>query len=336
MSFSPIGDLANSLLLSQASINAKRNLARLSQELTTGVTTDVRGKLRNDLSQQSDWQNGISKNKVLDNTLSEALTKIKAKQSALEAISETSVALANNISVALSANASEALAALSHESQNGFEQTLAQLNTRVLQQNLFSGQAQHANTMASADEILASVKSFVGVASSATDLAQSVQTWMNDPANGYNAIAYLGSEVANSPIRLSNDRLITEESSANSKPIKSMIENLILASLSKDDDVLASKAQRVELLKTASDGLRTAESQMTVLRAEIGFVEAELSKEKVMVGASTATYERLRAEILGIDEYGTASKLQATELQIEKIYAMTARSARMSLLEYIR
>ena len=336
MAFASIGDLASNLLLAQASAGAKRRFVSLSTELTTGLASDVRARLRNDLTKQVDWEHGIAKNQALQKTLTEAMTKVDAKQAVLKAIGETAVSFANNVEIAVNGNASTFTNALALEARVGLEQILSQLNTQTMGQSIFAGTSGDKPVMASAEEILSSIRAHLGVAQSATSVVQGVRDWMDDPVNGYQSVAFLGSHDPSSPIRLTNDREIVEASNANSPSLKEMVENFVLATLAEDENLITSRDQRARLLKISANKMRTSNSKLIELQSNLGFVEAALTRAKVTSGAEIHAYEKLRVETLGIDEFEVANKLQQTELQLEKIYALTARSARMSLLEYLR
>ena len=338
MSFNSIGDLASNVMLNQASTRVKRSLMQLSQELTTGVTSDVRSTLRNDLTHQMDWEHRLLANSVQDKTLSEALVKIQAKQSVLGSINDTIVSFANSVETT-GIGIGSAVASTNVLSKNAktlLEQVVSQLNTRAAGQTLFAGTDTDLVSMASVEDTMTSVKASIGPVATVDDVVQGVKDWMNDPVAGYQAIAYLGSTDDPSPIRLTSNRTISETSKADHEALQAVVENLILATLSSDETFAPSEIIQVDLLQTSSNGLRSADASLIELRASLGFVEAELERQKVKTSAETSTLEQLRANVLGIDEYEVASKLQETELQLEKIYAMTARSARMSLLEYLQ
>ena len=340
MSFNSIGDLASNVMLNQASTRVKRSLIQLSQELTTGVTSDVRSTLRNDLTHQMDWEHRLLVNSVQDKTLSEALVKIQAKQSILGSINDAIVSFANSVETIGSGSGSGSAVAstnvLSKNAKTLLEQVVSQLNMRAAGQTLFAGTDTDLVSMASVEDIMTSVKASIGPVATVDDVVQGVKDWMNDPVAGYQAIAYLGSMDDPSPIRLTSNRTISETSKADHEALQAVVENLILATLSSDETFAPSEIIQLDLLQTSSNGLRSADASLIELRASLGFVEAELERQKVKTSAETSTLEQLRANVLGIDEYEVASKLQETELQLEKIYAMTARSARMSLLEYLQ
>lgn len=334
MPFNSIGDLASSMMLSQSNLQAKRTMLRLSQELTTGVTSDVGATLRNDYSQQMGWERSIQSSQVREKTLSEALTRVQAKQTVLGTISESTSSLANEMSLALTVGTTPGLDAASTHAASALEQALARLNTQTAGRTLFAGSQTDGRAMGTPDAVMASVKAAVSGAVTVSDITSAVQNWMDDPA-GYDAVAYLGSDEDAGVVRLSADRTVVDRARADDPAIKAAIQHLILASLATDETLALSHESKASVLQQSSDGLRAAEGQITSLHASLGYLEREITDGIVQAGAEISTAELLRSETLGIDQYETASKLQEAELQLEKIYMLTARSARMSLLEYL-
>lgn len=336
MPFNSIGDLASSMMLSQASSRAKRSLMQFSQELTTGVTSDIRGVLRNDLSKQMDWEHSLASNRVLDKTLTEALSKTQAKQTVLAAINDATMSFANDIDKTVASGSIAATNTLSRQAESILDQVLSQFNTQAVGQSLFAGSATNSASMAPFSDIITSVKASLGATSTVSDVVLGVQAWMADPIDGFAADAYIGTLEDTSPIRLSLNRTIEEPIRADHSALQSIVESMILATLSADDTFAPSPESQAGLLQAASSGLRSGEPQLIELRASLGYVESEITREKVLIGAEISAVEQIRAKTIGINEFEVASRLQDTELQLEKIYAVTARSSRMSLLEYLR
>lgn len=334
MSFNSIGDLASSLMLSQSNLQAKRAMTRLSQELTTGLTSDVGSTLRNDFSAQMSWERSIMSSQVREKTLSEAMTRIVTKQNVLGSITDSASSLANDMNLALASGTPLALDAVSGNAKTQLEQALSRLNTQIAGRTLFAGAQTNGSAVAPLDDIMTSVKAGVAGAVTVSDITTAVQDWMDD-ASGFQAIAYLGSDDDAGTIRLSSDRTIIEGVRADDPAIKEALQHLILASLASDDDLGLSRESKIAVIEHSANGLRAAEGKITALHASLGYIEAEIADGVTRAGAEISTAELLRVETLGIDQYETASKLQEAELQLQKIYMLTARSAQMSLLEYL-
>ncbi|MGH1576163.1 hypothetical protein [Planktotalea sp.] len=310
-------------------------MLQLSQELTSGLTSDTGQALRNDFSIQMSWERSIASSRVREQTLAEALTRIEIKQAALSSISDSVGQLANDADLALANGTTRGLAAISQNAKDKLDQTISNLNVQSAGKFLFSGSQTNQAALASKQDILASVVAAISGASTATDVLSGVESWMNDPVDGYPAIAYVGGAESSAKIRLSGDRSIEENSRADDQGLQKAVQGLILASLAMDPQVGLSNDGRALLLKSAAEEMRVAEGQVVEMQASLGYIEAEVVKNKTQATTEISLAEQLRTSTLGIDQYETASKLQQAELQLEKIYAMTARSQRLSLLEYL-
>lgn len=335
MTFSSIGDLASRMILSQSNLAAKRTMTRLTQELTTGMTSDISSAVRNDFSGQMSWERAIASSHVREKTLAEAMTRVQAKQTVLEAISTDTSAIANEIGLTLTVGTNSGLDAASQHASDALDGALSRLNTQTAGRTLFSGTQVDSKAVATRSEIMTSVKAGVVGAVTVEDFKTAVQDWMDDPVAGFQTVAYLGNDEDAGPIRLSGDRTLSENSRADHPAISTALQNLILASLAGDEDLALNQQTKRGLLQESGDGLRAAQGQITDLHASIGYVEAEIAKGVVEAGAEISTAELLRAETLGVDQFETASKLQEAEMQLEKIYMLTARTSQMSLLEYL-
>ncbi len=72
------------------------------------------------------------------------------------------------------------------------------------------------------------------------------------------------------------------------------------------------------------------------MRANLGTVEAHIETVSVQSASETSALEILKANLLSVDPYETASELQAVQTQLETLYALTARMSRLSLVDFLR
>lgn len=336
MPFNSIGDLASGLITRHSQIAAQKNLQKYAIDLTTGMASNIGEALRNDMSQPVYWQRDLAENRTLAKTLTESLTKIQAKGLALTALNEAISSVTIDVTTTLASNSEVVMDVASKNASYKLDQVLSQLNTQVSGQTIFSGSSTEKNAMASSSNILQSVKSYIGPIDTTLEVITKVSKWMQHQTNEFAEVAFTGGENDLSPIRLSSNRTITDSIRANDPAIKMAIENLILATLASDEDLALNNASKATLLDEAANGLRGAHSKIINLEAGNGYIENELEKARTRVTSEISTTEQIRAETIGIDEFETARKLQETELQLEKIYAVTAKLSRMTLLEYLR
>jgi flagellar hook-associated protein 3 FlgL len=94
------------------------------------------------------------------------------------------------------------------------------------------------------------------------------------------------------------------------------------------------EAQR-ERLANAGVSLAGAQTGLSDLRGRVGAAEARLEEATSRNAAEAAALEIARAGLTDVDIYETATKLEAVQSQLELLYAITARSARLSLVSVL-
>mgnify|MGYP006273975197 CR=1 FL=1 len=76
--------------------------------------------------------------------------------------------------------------------------------------------------------------------------------------------------------------------------------------------------------------------EIIALKAEIGLSEKRIETAETRAQAEKTSLERARETLVGVDPYEAATRISALETQLQSIYAMTARTSRLSLLEFLR
>ena len=156
---------------------------------------------------------------------------------------------------------------------------------------------------------------------------------MDDPA-GFEATMYQGSTAVGAH-RVSDSQSITLDVTAIDPAVKDVIEGMILGSLVSRGTLAANVPEQAALTKASAEALLTADSGFTALRAALGNDQARLDQASAAVGAEIMGLNVARNELIGVNPFETASKLEATKLQIEMLYTVTARVSRLSLADYI-
>ncbi|PQO24558.1 flagellar biosynthesis protein FlgL, partial [Rhodobacteraceae bacterium WD3A24] len=72
------------------------------------------------------------------------------------------------------------------------------------------------------------------------------------------------------------------------------------------------------------------------LEGRVGAAEARVERAAARNSAEATAMESARNDLVGRDPFETASALQETTARLEKIYTVTARLSRLSLLEFLR
>lgn len=336
MSSYSIGDLARSFALNRQSGTTRNALSTLSQELATGLKKDTSAAVKGDMSRLSDWQRQIEIGELRVKTMSEAMAVAEVKTAVFDSLSGQLISLANEVDVSNSSNLANSVGRLSESFDHSFRSVVNQLNTSIGGNYVFSGEASNQRTLATADDILSSARSALAGSVTVSDYFNRLDTWMDDAIGGFEAVAYLGSDENANTVRLSDTEKTYIPGRANDTAMKSIIKNLIAGALA-NDTTIAMPASNISLIQSSvSGGLRNAESQLTELHASLGRVQEQISNAQSENAAQISVSKVARLDLLSVDPFETATALRQAENQMQMIYELTARTSKMSLLEYLR
>lgn len=74
---------------------------------------------------------------------------------------------------------------------------------------------------------------------------------------------------------------------------------------------------------------------MVETRAGLGAVENRIEEATARNSAERTATSMARLELVGADQFETATRYENTRAQLESLYAITVRSSRLSLVEYM-
>lgn len=335
MSFISIGDLASSFSLNRDANTTSKAIDKLTKEFTTGLTNDIRQAVNSDFSAVSDHRRSISILGTREKTLTESLHKADMKQNILERIGDDIVQFANDASISLSSNQDGQIEAMSNRAGQSLQQLISSVNSTAAGSALFSGAATKQAALADYDDLMNSVRTAVAGSVTATDVISSLDAWMSDPVAGFPVSGYLGSPDDAGPIRVSDTYRVALPGTARDGAIKSSVYGFLLGALASDPSLNLQASVQRSLMDTAASELRSSDQEITTLRGEIGYTQDLLTRAKVKTSYEKSMSEQFMLDALGVDQYETATRLQGAQDQLERIYTLTARSAKMSLLEFL-
>ena len=114
--------------------------------------------------------------------------------------------------------------------------------------------------------------------------------------------------------------------------------NIILASLLASFVVAVdARESLIDLMFIAGrERVITAAGSITNIGSAIGAAQGRVESVATRNGAETAALQLARNEIVAVDEYDSATALEALQTQMETLYTLTARLANLSLTDYMR
>jgi flagellar hook-associated protein 3 FlgL len=328
-----MGDLAQTFMLRRQNVLMKQNLQQLSTEITTGVVHDITARVSGDLGQLSGIDSALARLKGYGAVTLEAGLFAGAMQTALGSIDSMASDLSTHLLSASNGTADARVDAAGVDAEQKLQAALAALNTRVGDRTLFAGTATNGPAVIDADSLLAALGVAVSGAVSAADVETAVTAWFSSPS-GYDAVAYQGNTALNA-VKIAPGEDAQIDVTAQDSGLRDTIKGLAMAALL-NRGVLAGQPQgRQDLAQRA--GLRLFENQTerANLAARLGLTEAKIETASTRNSNEVMSLQIARNGIVQADPYEAATKLEDAQAQLEKIYAITARMSRLSLLDYL-
>ena len=365
---SPVGvpDLLAHLRMGKSQKATRQAFDRASLELATGEKSDRFKASGGDTTRLDAIERSISRIDTRQPLTGLAANRAAAAQLALGtvagAVDTIGVDLLNSVETINKGSLDLVL----KSAEQAFEQTISTLNTNFGGRYLFSGAATGTAPFKSAAEIVAGLQAALAddtfppapatpipTPLSQTDAEAKIQAFFNDTSNFYK-----GSAIPSAPVELRDGRRLdyavnvgysTTEADATATPpkvaekndaIRSVLRDLATVLVVRDAgaslDPGTADATEQALYKSAGAGLLKGVSQITELRAQLGVAEQTIEKAQAADAAERSALEKARAKIVARDPYDAATEVAQLENQLQSIYAMTARSAQLSLVNFLR
>jgi flagellar hook-associated protein 3 FlgL len=168
------------------------------------------------------------------------------------------------------------------------------------------------------------------------------------PEQTFDARVYKGGPGAAPPVELAEGDLLSYGVKANDPALKALMRELAVAAVvgeTTDPEALGMdpastpaqvQAQRMALWKDAATGLLAADDAVTDLRADLGLAEKRIEDAGTWTKAQRDALDLARAGIEEVDAYEAATRLSQLETQLQALYEVTARTAQLSILSFLR
>ena len=169
------------------------------------------------------------------------------------------------------------------------------------------------------------------------DIITAVDDWFDAASGGGGFLdqAYLGSANSLAPVRLSETDTTQLTITAADSTLRDTLKGFALATLIARDLVPDDTSTRSLLIRAAGERITSAEGEITTLRSGLGTVEAIISDAQTRNSAQQTALGIARKELIGVDEYETATALEAAQSQMETLYTLTSRLTKLSLTDYL-
>lgn len=329
-----LGDMAQAFTLRRQNMALKAELETRSNELTTGRVADLAARVKGDFAPLNAIDATLSRLGAYGAVTTETGLFSEAMQSALTTIDMITSDLSPLLLNAAFSASPAMVDTLGADAMQKFETAISTLNIRVGDRTVFAGQATQGPALIDAQAILTALDTAISGALNAPDVVAAVTDWFDAPG-GYLATAYLGG-AALAPLAIAQGETASLSISAADPEIRDTLKGLAMAALLDRGALAGVPTARAELASLAGESLVNSQAGRTNLAARLGIVEAQIETAKARNGAETSALQIARVGIGAVDPFEAASKLEATQTQLETLYTLTARLSRLSLADFLR
>jgi len=329
-----VGDLAQSFMLKRQTASLKTEIQRLSTEVVTGKVADVGRKVSGDFSTLAAIDSTSARLRAFGTVIRETTILAAATQAVLGTLDTLASDLTPGLLTAAASGQQAGIDAIASDARNRLEGAMAALNTRIGDRALFAGSQTGGTAVISGDALLDALQTVVFGAVTAQDVNQRLQTWFDDPT-GFSAAAYLGGPpLSQVPIGIGES--VAPGITATETAVRQTLRGLAMTALLERGVLAGNLMEQRALTVAAAQSLLGSQPDRSGLSARLGAAEARLDEASIRNETEATSLEMARNAAIGVDDYRTASDLEAAQTQLELLYSITARLTRLSLVDFLR
>lgn len=327
-----VGDASLTNILARQGAELRGQVQRASQEVATGRHADIGAALRGDFSPLLAVDASLARLAAFKSNTADAAFQTAAQQAAISGLA----GLASGISTTLLGARTSTpvqIDTLAADARGRLASAIGLLNTQASGRAVFSGVATDTVPLGPVDDLLTALQTAATGATTAGQVAAAVNGWFADPL-GFGTFYQGGGPLAPAPIAQNESADLS--TTATDPALRDTLAGFAMAALI-DRGVLAADAtERGRLAQQAGQQLASTADARTTLQARIGIVEARIEAARTRNSAEETALGILRSDIGSVDPYEAGTRLEAFRSQLESLYLVTARVARLSLAEYLR
>ncbi|WP_417250062.1 flagellin [Celeribacter sp.] len=335
MSSYSYGDLASTLNRVRLVEQTKVNLDKFSLEVASGLKSNISREVSGNFTPLASMERSLRSLESYQRGIGDAELFTSSMQTVLQHVSDQVDATAAPLLGATSATNTQTLQIASETARAALDSAMSALNTRVGGRALFSGLATQETPLASADTLIAEVKSTLVGLTTADDIKVAVDAYFAIGTGDFEMSIYQGSNQPMHGFLLNEHERANVEVTAADAEIRDVLKGLVLGSLVSEGELGGDVQEQANLLKIAGEQMYSAGVGVDHLRATIGAEQAKIEAASTRNTAERVATEQAISEIVSADIYASAAKLSEAEGQLELMYTITARLSRLKLSDYL-
>lgn len=330
-----VGDLARSLVLGTHHTRLNRALDQLGVEIATGFLTDPARHLQGDVTGLVALDRDLSRLEAFRVSTTEAAARSATMQTTLEELQGRAELLSQVLLSAELTPTQEMRETFSEEARNGMGQLLAGLNRTIGGRFLFSGTANDTPAVEGMADMLDDLRLALSGQSTAAEIGAALDTWFDSAGGGFETTGYLGATQDASPIRIGSGESVSLDIRGDNPVFRALLKSVAKAALATDDTLALAPEVQTALLSQAGRELLGHQQGIVELRAGLGAKEARIAEIATRNAAERSALSMMRVDLVGTDNFEAATRYETIRTQLESLYAITARSSQLSLVDFL-
>ena len=143
-------------------------------------------------------------------------------------------------------------------------------------------------------------------------------------------------DTAGGPIAISTEDKLDLAITAADPALQNTIKSLALVALIDRKTVVTDLKTGALLAQIAGTSLLQNHTDRALLAGRLGLAQARIDQTQTRNSAEESALLLARSDLFAVDPYEAATRMEATQTQLETLYSVTARLSRLSLVDFLR
>ncbi|WP_425040054.1 flagellin [Primorskyibacter sp. S187A] len=335
MSFVNISDVARSLISQNQAKSLRSRQPDLMKELTNGVSANPVKKLRGDLSQLASLNRFQSIFESYAQNNRETAQWAQGMQVSLESVVNSTQSLFSDLSVTPEVSMDQVLELAGKRAIGTMDAAISSLNISIGGRYLFSGTEVATAPLASTEDLLTGLDAAVAGSTNLTDIEAAIESYF-DVGGGFEAAIYQGGASDIAPINLDENETTDLAVRADDASIRDVFKAAAYAYVAASDALTLTRADKTSLVSSSRSVALEAKDNVIGIQSRIGVSESRIEDATVRLSAAASAAEQSKLDLIGVDKFEAASRLEDVNTNLELVYAATVRISGISFLEFMR
>lgn len=327
----------------------KSRLDRAQNELATGLKEDRFAATGGDTARLASVERSIAALDARQTLAGLARARADAQQTVLAMGQETAQELGFRLIDDIRAGTLSSAVLTAQAATDALGQVMAALNQSVGGRTLFGGAEAVARPLADAGRLIDLVQAALNAYADPAEGLQAVDDFFDPPElavpPGINTFpgperfvgdVYLGPELDAPGVELAEGERMAFAVRADDPALRQLLKGLAIAAAGVRGDYLGDPAARTQVFEAAGQTLMLADERMGALRANLGAAQARIEQAETRMQAERTTFGLAFNGIIRRDEFEAASQVAELETRLQALYAITARAAQLSFVNFLR